>query len=66
MIKIQFECETVGDVQTYVTAPELKCAAQEFRERLRSKIKHGNYPPEVMAELLSVQEHFYDILGEYL
>lgn len=66
MIKIQFECETVGEVQTYVTAPELKCAAQEFRERLRSKIKHGDHSPEVMAELLSIQEHFYDSVGEYL
>lgn len=66
MIKIQFECETVGEVQTYVTAPDLKCSAQEFRERLRSKIKHGDHSPEVMAELLSVQDSFYQIVGEYL
>lgn len=66
MIKISFECETVGEVQTYVTAPDLKSAAQEFRDRLRSKIKHGDHSTEVMAELLSIQEHFDDSVGEYL
>jgi hypothetical protein len=66
MITLSFECNTADDAKTYINAPEAKCAAQEFRERLRSKIKHGEHSPEVLAELLSVQEHFYDSVGEYL
>jgi hypothetical protein len=66
MITLSFECESARDAKTYIDAPEVKCAAQEFRERLRSKIKHGEHSPEVIAELLSVQEHFYDVVGEYL
>jgi hypothetical protein len=66
MITLSFECESAQHAKTYIDAPEAKCAAQEFRERLRSKIKHGEHSPEVLAELLSVQEHFYDVVGEYL
>jgi hypothetical protein len=66
MITLSFDCDTADDAKTYINAPEAKVAAQEFRERLRSKIKHGEHSPEVLAELLSVQEHFYDVVGEYL
>jgi hypothetical protein len=66
MITLSFECESAQDAKTYINAPEAKVAAQEFRERLRSKIKYGEHSPEVLAELLSVQEHFYDVVGEYL
>ena len=66
MITLSFECESADDAKTYINAPEAKVAAQEFRERLRSKIKHGDYSTETMAELLNIQEHFYDVMGEYL
>lgn len=66
MITLSFECQNADEAKTYINAPELKCAAQEFRERLRSKIKHEDHSPEVMAELLKIQEHFDDIVGEYL
>ena len=66
MITLSFECESAQDAKIYIDAPEAKCAAQEFRERLRSRIKHGDHSPEVLAELLNIQEHFYDSVGEYL
>jgi hypothetical protein len=66
MITLSFDCDTADDAKTYINAPEAKVAAQEFRERLRSKIKYGEHSPEVLAELLSVQEHFYEVVGEYL
>jgi hypothetical protein len=66
MITLSFDCETADEAKTYINAPDAKCAAAEFRERLRSKIKHGDYSTETMAELLNIQEHFYDVMGEYL
>ena len=66
MITIQFQCETSDEAKTYINAPDAKCRAQEFREHLRSMIKHGEHSTETMADLLSLQEYFYDVMGEYL
>ena len=66
MITLSFECTSAGDAKTYIDAPDAKCAAQEFRERLRSKIKHGDHSPEVLAELLAVQEWFYEAMEGYI
>ena len=66
MITLSFECKSAGDAKTYIDAPDAKCAAQEFRERLRSKIKHGDHSPEVLAELLAVQEWFYEAMEGYI
>jgi hypothetical protein len=66
MITLSFECTSAGDAKTYIDAPDAKCAAQEFRERLRSKIKHGDHSPEVLAELLVVQEWFYEAMEGYI
>lgn len=66
MITLSFECDSAEDAKTYINAPATKCAAQEFRERLRSKIKHGDHSPEVLAELLAVQEWFYEAMEGYI
>ena len=66
MITLSFECQNADEAKTYINAPEAKCRAQEFREQLRGKIKHGDHSMEVMTELLAIQEYFYDCMGEYL
>lgn len=66
MITIQFQCENADEAKTYINAPDAKCRAQEFCEHLRSVIKHGEHSTETMADLLSLQEHFYGCMGEYL
>jgi hypothetical protein len=66
MITLSFECTSAEDAKTYIDAPDAKWAAQEFREQLRSKIKHGDHSPEVLAELLAVQEWFYEAMEGYI
>lgn len=47
-----------------INAGKYYCALEDLREFLRSKLKHGDLPPETEAVYEEVREKFYDVLKD--